>query len=78
MARIADSRPLPGPLTITSTVRIPWVDAALAAASPARWAAKAVFFREPRKPIAPELLCDTTLPAVSVNVINVLLNEAIM
>lgn len=56
IARIADSRPLPGPFTITSTVFIPWVTATRAAASPARWAAKAVFLRDPRNPIAPELL----------------------
>ena len=62
----------------TSTVRIPWVTAERAAVSPARCAAKAVFLREPRKPMAPELLCETTLPFGSVNVINVLLNVAMM
>ena len=78
MARMADSRPLPGPLTITSTVRIPWVIADRAADSPARCAAKAVFLREPRNPIAPELLCETTSPLGSVKVIKVLLKVAIM
>ena len=78
IARIAESRPLPGPFTRTSTVRIPLATAARAADSPARWAANAVFLREPRNAIAPELLCATTLPSVSVKVISVLLNVAMM
>ena len=78
MARIADSLPFPGPLTLTSTVLIPLATALRAADSPALWAAKAVFFREPRNDIAPELLCATTLPSVSVNVIMVLLKDAKM
>lgn len=78
MARIAESRPLPGPFTRTSTVRIPLATAARAADSPALWAANAVFLREPRNPIAPELLCATTLPSVSVKLMSVLLNVAMM
>ena len=78
IARIAESRPLPGPFTRTSTVRIPLATAARAADSPARWAANAVFLREPRNAMAPELLCATTLPSVSVKVISVLLNVAMM
>lgn len=78
MARIADSLPFPGPLTLTSTVLIPLATALRAADSPALCAANAVFFREPRNDIAPELLCATTLPSVSVNVIMVLLKDAKM
>lgn len=78
MARIADSLPLPGPLTLTSTVLMPFAAALRAADSPALCAAKAVFLREPRNDIAPELLCATTLPSVSVKVMMVLLNDANM
>ena len=77
-ARMADSRPAPGPLTSTSTVRMPCSIAALAAVSPARCAANAVDFREPLKPMLPAELCETTLPWGSVRVIRVLLNEALM
>ena len=52
--------------------------AARAAVSPARCAANAVDFREPRKPIAPALLCEITLPCGSVNEISVLLNVALI
>jgi hypothetical protein len=78
MALIAASRPAPGPLTIAFTVFSPCSVAARAAASPARCAANAVDFREPRKPIAPALLCEITLPCGSVNVISVLLNVALI
>ena len=78
IARIADSLPLPGPLTLTSTVLMPLAAALRAADSPALCAAKAVFLREPLNDIAPELLCATTLPSVSVKVMIVLLKEANM
>lgn len=78
MARMADSLPLPGPLTLTSTVLMPFAAALRAADSPALCAAKAVFLREPRNDMAPELLCATTLPSVSVKVMMVLLNDANM
>src|SRR6187402_1038249 len=75
-ARIADSRPEPGPLTRTSHERIPKVLAALVALSAAWVAANGVPLREPLKPIAPALDHDTTAPSASVIVISVLLNEA--
>jgi hypothetical protein len=65
-------------LTITLTVFRPCSIAARAAVSPARCAANAVDFLEPRKPIAPALLCETTLPSGSVNVTSVLLKVALM
>src|SRR5436190_143489 len=52
-ARIADSRPEPGPLTSTSHERMPNVLAALVALSAAWVAANGVPLREPLKPIAP-------------------------
>ena len=54
-ARIADSRPEPGPETRTSTERRPWSRAALAAPTAACCAANGVPLREPRKPSEPEL-----------------------
>src|SRR5262249_18868168 len=75
-ARIADSRPDPGPLTRTSTIRIPWSLAMLAAFIAACCAAKGVPLREPRKPSEPELFHETTLPSWSEMVTMVLLNEA--
>src|SRR5687767_13182089 len=78
IARIADSRPPPGPFTRTSTSRIP-TSAALRAASPAACsAAKGVPLREPRKPRAPEDECATRLPCVSVTELSAWLNEAEM
>src|SRR5574341_1928580 len=75
-ARRADSRPAPGPLTITLTVLRP-CSMALAAASPAAtWAAKGVDLRDPLKPLAPADDQAMTLPAVSVMVIMVLLKVA--
>src|SRR5512136_561056 len=52
-ARIADSRPAPGPLTLTSTERMPNVLAALAALMAACVAANGVPLREPLKPMPP-------------------------
>src|SRR6188768_3852504 len=54
-ARTADSRPAPGPLTLTSTVRRPDSFALLAAVNDACCAANGVPLREPRKPSEPEL-----------------------
>src|SRR4051794_37529355 len=75
-ARTADSRPAPGPATLTSTVRTPASRALFAAVSDACCAAKGVPLREPRKPSDPELDHATTFPIVSVNVTMVLLNVA--
>src|SRR5437868_9644589 len=77
-ARIADSRPEPGPFTRTSSDRMPTVFAALPALSAAWVAANGVPLREPLKPIPPALDHATTLPSVSVIVTVVLLNEAWM
>ena len=52
-ARMADSRPAPGPLTMTSTERTPVSLALLPAFCAATWAAKGVPLREPLKPIRP-------------------------
>ena len=75
-ARMADSRPLPGPWMRTSTDLSPWSLALVAAVVAACWAAKGVPFREPLKPMLPELDQAITLPAASVMVILVLLKEA--
>src|SRR6266705_794533 len=75
-ARIADSRPEPGPLTRTSTVRTPWSRAMLAALLAACCAANGVPFRDPRKPSDPELFQERTFPAWSEMVTMVLLKEA--
>src|SRR6185312_4476512 len=75
-ARTADSRPEPGPLTRTSTVRSPTSFALLAAVSAACWAANGVPLREPRKPREPALDHDTVLPSGSEIVTIVLLNVA--
>jgi hypothetical protein len=77
-ARIADSRPAPGPLTRTSTLRIPNVLAVLPAATAACVAANGVPLRDPLNPIAPALDQATTLPSASVSVMVVLLNDARM
>src|ERR671919_138395 len=53
--RIAVSRPDPGPLTKTSTLRMPCSCARLAAASAAICAAYGVDFREPLNPTWPAL-----------------------
>ncbi len=75
-ARIADSRPDPGPLTRTSSERMPTILAALPALSAAWVAANGVPLREPLKPMPPALDHATTLPSVSVIVTVVLLNDA--
>src|SRR6202171_6090730 len=63
-ARTADSRPAPGPLTSTFTVRKPDSLALLAAVSEACCAAKGVPLRDPRNPSDPELDHAITLPTV--------------
>src|SRR5580700_2657539 len=77
-ARIADSRPEPGPETRTSTERRPWSRAAAAAPAAACCAANGVPLREPRKPSEPEDFQLSVLPVWSVIVTMVLLNEAWM
>src|SRR5438874_1186386 len=75
-ARIAESRPDPGPFTLTSSDRIPASRARLAAVRAACCAAKGVPFREPLKPSEPALDQHTTLPSMSAMVTEVLLNDA--
>src|SRR5215218_2804563 len=75
-ARTADSRPGPGPRTLTSTVRTPYSCAATPAFSAATCAANGVLLREPRKPQPPEVAQDSVLPWRSVIVMIVLLNDA--
>jgi hypothetical protein len=75
--RTADSRPGPGPMTRTSTSRMPCSIAWRAAFCAAMPAAKGVLLRDPRKPLAPALPCAKTFPCGSAIVINVLLNEAL-
>ena len=71
---MAASRPGPGPRTKTSTWRTPCSTPLRAASSPARCAANAVDFLEPRNPTVPELPHAIGLPCGSVIVIIVLLN----
>src|SRR5512137_3049387 len=78
IARMADSLPVPGPFTKTSTCRMPCSIAFFAAVSAANWDAKGVLFRDPLNPLLPELDHVRTLPAVSVMVTIVLLNDAWM
>ena len=61
-ARTADSRPGPGPLTRTSTLRTPYSCTAVPAFSAATCAANGVLLREPRKPQPPEVAQLSTLP----------------
>src|SRR6266851_9329306 len=75
-ARTADSRPDPGPLTRTSTLRTPWSRAIFAAFDAACCAANGVPLRDPRKPSDPELFHDRTLPFMSEMVTIVLLKDA--
>src|SRR6266850_6846889 len=77
-ARIADSRPEPGPFTLTSTERSPYVFAVLPALMAACVAANGVPLREPLKPMPPALDHAITFPSVWVMVMCVLLNEAWM
>src|SRR5450432_2491994 len=77
-ARMADSRPDPGPLTRMSSERRPESLATAAAVDAACWAANGVPLREPLKPRVPALDHVTTLPSMSVMVTWVLLKEAWM
>src|SRR5690606_25766638 len=76
--RIAVSRPDPGPLTNTSTLRIPCSMARRAAASAAICAAYGVDLREPLNPTWPELAQAITAPLGSVMVTIVLLKVLLM
>src|SRR4029079_17851916 len=71
---MAASRPAPGPLTKTSSERIPFSNALRATISEVIWAAYGVLLREPLKPFWPALDQHTTLPDGSVIVTIVLLN----
>src|SRR5215475_2864157 len=75
---IAVSRPEPGPLTNTSTLRMPCSIARLAAASEAICAANGVDFLEPLNPTWPDEAQEITLPAGSVMDTIVLLNVLLM
>src|SRR5581483_8421287 len=61
-ARSADSRPEPGPETLTSRVRTPCSAALRPASSAAIWAAYGVDLREPLKPIMPALDQEMVFP----------------
>src|SRR3989338_4475467 len=73
---MADSRPDPGPFTVTSTVFMPCSSAFLAALSAAIWAANGVDFFDPENPAEPQLDQTITLPDLSVMVTIVLLKVA--
>src|SRR5436190_16970078 len=77
-ARMADSRPAPGPLTLTSTERTPCSCASWAAFCAATCAAKGVPLREPLKPIRPALDHDRVFPIGSEMATIVLLNDALI
>src|SRR5690348_13297159 len=76
--RMAVSRPEPGPLTKTSTLRMPCSMARRAAASAAIWAAYGVDLREPLKPTWPAEAHEITAPVGSVIEMMVLLNVLLM
>src|ERR1700710_1734462 len=75
---MAVSRPEPGPLTNTSTLRIPCSCALRAALSAAIWAAYGVLLREPLKPTCPAEAQLMTFPVGSVIDTIVLLNVLLM
>src|SRR6476660_5255092 len=75
---MAVSRPEPGPLTNTSTLRMPCSMARRAAASAASCAANGVDLREPLKPTLPAEAHETVFPWWSVMVMIVLLNDDLM
>src|ERR671929_181222 len=77
-AVMADSRPLPGPLTRTSTSLRPNLAARSAATSAARWAANGVLLRLPLKPTVPDEAQHNASPLGSVIVTVVLLNVALI
>src|ERR687889_1961687 len=76
--RMAVSRPEPGPLTNTSTLRMPCSMARRAAASAASCAANGVDLREPLKPTWPEEAQEMTAPVGSVIDTMVLLKVLLM
>src|SRR6185437_12614382 len=76
--RIAVSRPDPGPLTNTSTLRRPCSWARFAAASAAIWAANGVDLREPLNPTSPAEAQEITAPFGSVMDTMVLLKVLLM
>src|SRR5437868_7290065 len=76
-AWIADSRPDPGPCTLTCTRRTPSVTASRPACSPATVAANGVDFFDPLKPALPDEPQEIVFPLLSVMVIVVLLNVAL-
>src|ERR687893_1414275 len=75
---MAVSRPEPGPLTNTSTLRMPCSIARRAAASAASCAANGVDLREPLKPTCPAEAQEITAPVGSVIETIVLLNVLLM
>ena len=75
---MAVSRPEPGPLTKTSTLRMPCSMARRAQASAAICAANGVDLRDPLKPTWPEEAHEMTLPIGSVIYTIVLLNVLLM
>src|SRR5262249_50801971 len=77
-AVMADSRPAPGPFTLTSISRRPNLLARSAHCSAARWAAKGVLLRLPLKPTVPADDQHSTSPFLSVIVMIVLLKVAWM
>src|SRR5437773_6344443 len=72
-AVMADSRPEPGPLTLTSISLRPNLLARSAHTSAARWAANGVLLRLPLKPTVPAEAKQSVSPLVSVMVTIVLL-----
>src|SRR5258706_10184962 len=77
-ARMADSRPAPGPFTLTSMLRTPCSCASCAAFWAATCAANGVPLRDPLKPIRPALDHARRLPIGSEIATIVLLNDAAM
>lgn len=75
---MADSRPEPGPLTKTSTLLSPKSFARRAASEEATWAANGVDFLDPLNPTTPGVDQTITFPCMSVIVIAVLLNDALI
>src|SRR2546430_735461 len=75
---MADSRPEPGPCTRTCTRLTPRFSASRAACSAATVAANGVDFFDPLKPAFPDEPHVIVLPCMSVIVMSVLLNVAVM
>src|SRR3954462_6498361 len=75
---MADSRPLPGPCTLTWTLRSPRFMASRPQFSAATVAAKGVDFFDPLKPALPAVPHVRVLPRMSVIVMSTLLNVAEM